>query len=150
MAPLMLKGICRFWSNTCCHPDDVFFRDVAAYFTNTMLGPSLHKLQQCITVWEYIGLPAIPTCPALKMCGATQTTDCRATEVVIFQFQKLQHCFQTQSFLKEKMMQSSLQCRECSVVFICWVGGSTAKPHLAGQESLLCPGLPSGLHRGEG
>lgn len=35
MAPSMLKGTSRFWSNTCCHPSNVFFRDVPAYFSKT-------------------------------------------------------------------------------------------------------------------
>ena len=35
-ASLMLKGTYRFWSNICCHPDNVFFREGLAYFSKTM------------------------------------------------------------------------------------------------------------------
>ena len=153
MAPLILKGTCRFWSNTCCYPDDVFFRDVAAYFTKTMQGLSLHKLQQCITVWVHTSLPAVPTCAPLKMCGATQTPDCRATEVVYHErisVSKLQHCVlssQTPKVIWKKTW--------CGLLCSDLLGRrkhseGQEKPQLAGQESLLCPGLPSGLCRGAG
>lgn len=45
-APLMLKGTYRFCSNICCHPDAVFFRDILAYFSETMASLILHMLQQ--------------------------------------------------------------------------------------------------------
>ncbi len=32
-APFMLKGTYRFWSKICCHPCDVFFRDIPASFS---------------------------------------------------------------------------------------------------------------------
>ena len=46
-ASLMLKGTYRFWSNICYHPDDSFFRDVPAYFSETMPRHILHVLQHC-------------------------------------------------------------------------------------------------------
>ena len=45
-APLMLKGTYRFWSNTCCHPSNVFFMDAPAYFSKTMPNHILHVWQQ--------------------------------------------------------------------------------------------------------
>ena len=39
---LVLKGTNRFWGNICCHPDDVLFRDVPAYFSKAMSGHILH------------------------------------------------------------------------------------------------------------
>ena len=38
----------RFWSNICCHPSNVFFRDVPVYFSKTM--PS-HSLSRVTTAW---------------------------------------------------------------------------------------------------
>lgn len=41
-APLMRKGKYRFWSDTCCHPDNVFFQGRPAYLTKTMPNHILH------------------------------------------------------------------------------------------------------------
>lgn len=45
-AILMLKGAYRFWRHICCHPINVFFMDVPAYFTKTISSHILHMLQQ--------------------------------------------------------------------------------------------------------
>ena len=47
-APLMLKGTYRFWSNTCCHPSNVFFMDAPAYFSKTMPN---HISARLTTAW---------------------------------------------------------------------------------------------------
>ena len=49
-ASLMLKGTYRFWSNICYHPDDSFFRDVPAYFSETMPRHIVDMFQQRIFV----------------------------------------------------------------------------------------------------
>ena len=49
-APLTLKGTYRFWSNICCHPEDVFFRDVPAYFSETMLRHIVDVFQKSVFV----------------------------------------------------------------------------------------------------
>lgn len=48
-APLILKCIYRFWSNIDCHPDNVFYRDISAYFSQTMQCKSY--LVCVSTVW---------------------------------------------------------------------------------------------------
>ncbi len=66
MAPLMLKSTWRFWSTICCLQEDVFSRDVHAYFNKTMQNHILHTLQSpgCGgRGYGYLtGLPAVPTC----------------------------------------------------------------------------------------
>lgn len=75
MAPLMIKGTSRFWSNTCGHLGNVFSRDVPAYFSKTMQSHILYELQQRGFVVQEcrheIGLPAAQTCRPLKMHGAS-------------------------------------------------------------------------------
>lgn len=53
MAPSMMKGMSRFWSNTCGHLGNVFFRDVPAYFSKTMQSHILYELQQRGFVWDW-------------------------------------------------------------------------------------------------
>ncbi len=64
MAPLMLKS--TFWSTICCLQEDIFSRDVHAYFNKTMQNHILHTLQSpgCGgRGYGYLtGLPAVPTC----------------------------------------------------------------------------------------
>ncbi len=66
MAPLMLKSTSRFWSTICCLQEDIFSRDVHAYFNKTMQNHILHTLQSpgCGgRGYGYLtGLPAVPTC----------------------------------------------------------------------------------------
>ncbi len=66
MAPLMLKSTWRFWSTICCLQEDIFSRDVHAYFNKTMQNHILHTLQSpgCGgRGYGYLtGLPAVPTC----------------------------------------------------------------------------------------
>ncbi len=66
MAPLMLKSTYRFWSTICCLQEDIFSRDVHAYFNKTMQNHILHTLQSpgCggRGYWYLTGLPAVPTC----------------------------------------------------------------------------------------
>ena len=47
-APSMLKGIYiyRFYSNICSHPDDVFFGEDRAYFSEIILNHILHLLHR--------------------------------------------------------------------------------------------------------
>ncbi len=44
MAPLMLKSTYRFWSTICCLQEDIFSRDVHAYFNKTMQNHILHHI----------------------------------------------------------------------------------------------------------
>ncbi len=66
MAPLMQKSTSRFWSTICCLQEDIFSRDVHAYFNKTMQNHILHTLQSpgCGgRGYGYLtGLPAVPTC----------------------------------------------------------------------------------------
>ena len=63
-APSILKDKYRFW-NKCFHTDDIFFREVPAYFSNRMLNHILHLLQQHGLVVEesscWTGLSAVQT-----------------------------------------------------------------------------------------
>ena len=43
---LMLNDIFRFWSNICCHPDNVSFREGLVYFSRTTSNHILHVFQQ--------------------------------------------------------------------------------------------------------
>ncbi len=65
MAPLMLKST-EIWSTICCLQEDIFSRDVHAYFNKTMQNHILHTLQSpgCGgRGYGYLtGLPAVPTC----------------------------------------------------------------------------------------
>lgn len=45
--PLMLKVTYKFWSNICCHPNNVFFLEVHSYFRKTI--PS--HILRVTTVW---------------------------------------------------------------------------------------------------
>ena len=88
-APLMLndtvhhfkvvKLMYRCWSIICCHPGDVFFRDVPAYFSKTMPNHIQHVLQQrgfVVKGCGYLtGLPAVQTCLPLRMCGTLRMCD---------------------------------------------------------------------------
>ena len=65
----------EFWRDICCHQVDNFSLDLHVYFSRTMPGLILHKLQQhgfvgvecmCLT-----GLPAVQICLLLKMYGAS-------------------------------------------------------------------------------
>ena len=47
-APLMLKGTYRFWSNTCCHPSNVFFHGRPCLFQQDNAKPHSAHLT---TVW---------------------------------------------------------------------------------------------------
>ena len=51
----MPKGIYRFYSNICSHPDDVFFMEYRAYFSRTELNHILHLFQQHDFVVEESG-----------------------------------------------------------------------------------------------
>jgi len=69
-APSMLKGLYRFQSNICSHPDDVFFREGLACFSRTKLNHILHLFQQHGFVVEESGrwtdLPAVQTFHHMK------------------------------------------------------------------------------------
>ena len=65
----------EFWRNQCCRQHDDFSKELHVYFSRTMPGLILHKLQQhsfigiecaCLT-----GLPAVKICLLLKMYGAS-------------------------------------------------------------------------------
>ncbi len=56
----------EIWSTICCLQEDIFSRDVHAYFNKTMQNHILHTLQSLAAEEEgngYLtGLPAVPTC----------------------------------------------------------------------------------------
>ena len=65
----------EFWSDICCRQDDDFSQELHVYFSRTIPGLILHKLQQrgfvgiecvCLT-----GLPAVQICLLLKMNDAS-------------------------------------------------------------------------------
>ncbi len=66
MAALMLKSTWRFWSTICCLQEDIFSRDIHAYFNKTMQNHILHTLQSPGCGGRGYGyltdLPAVPTC----------------------------------------------------------------------------------------
>lgn len=45
----------QVWSNVCCHPHDVFLRDVPAYISETMLSHILYVLLECVFVVKVYG-----------------------------------------------------------------------------------------------
>lgn len=72
-APLMLKATYRCWSNICCHPSVVFFRDVPASFSRTMQSHSLHVLQQRgFVVKEQPDLPPTENVWHIMKCNIRQ------------------------------------------------------------------------------
>ena len=77
MASLMLKGTYMFWSNICCHVDDIFYRD------KTMPSHILRVLQQRSFVAKecryWTGLPVGQTNLPGKFVVHYETPDCSAT-----------------------------------------------------------------------
>ena len=73
--PLMLRLMLEFWRDICCRQDDDFSQELHVYFSRTMPGLILYKLQQqgfvgiesvCLT-----GLPAVQIGLLLKMFGTS-------------------------------------------------------------------------------
>ncbi len=66
----MLKGTSWFCSNICYHSDDIFPREVLAYFSKTLPSHMLHVLQQRgFIVVAGIRLACSPSRLPFKMCG---------------------------------------------------------------------------------
>ena len=72
---LMRRLMLEFWRDICCRQDDDFSQELHVYFSRTMPGLILHKLQQCSFVGiECVcltGLSAVQICLLLKMYGAS-------------------------------------------------------------------------------
>ena len=67
-APFMLTGTCRFWSNKWCHPGNVFFRGIPAYFSKTIPRHILRVSEQwgfivevCVLDWPACSPDLSPT-----------------------------------------------------------------------------------------
>ena len=73
--PLMQRHMLEFWRDIYCRKDDDYSQEFHVYFSRTMPGLILHKLQQC----GFVGiecvcltvLPAVQICLLLKMYGVS-------------------------------------------------------------------------------
>ena len=73
--PLMQRLMLEFWRDICCCQDNDFSQELHVYFSRTIPGLILYKLQQCgfggIECVCLTGLPAVQICLLLKMYGAS-------------------------------------------------------------------------------
>ncbi len=87
MGTINAEKYIEIWSTICCLQEDIFSRDVHAYFNKTMQNHILHTLQSpgCGgRGYGYLtGLPAVPTCLQKRMCGAFWSAKCDNEDPVL-------------------------------------------------------------------
>ena len=115
-ALLKLIDVYRFWSNICCHSNNVLFRKGMAYFCKTMPNHKLYALQQHGSVGNEVGcqsdLPAWKHLVHHYMINTTEKVlNCWAAGIPMV----------LSVLLKQQIMQQRSKCSPVQALFECVV-----------------------------